>query len=243
MPSLSRQRGSFTSNPTGGDVLAPGTIASLYGANFASQTFVADAAPPLPLTLGGVTITLDTIPMPLFFVSPTQINFQVPFFGIFRSSALTLKVTQGALSSSFLVGVNSYAPALFTANAQGSGQASALIAGTSIMAAPAGMFTGSRPAEAGEFVSFYCTGLGSVTSTQPLGYPALGSPLSMTLATPTVTIGGTPATVVFSGLAPGFVGLYQVNAQVPAGVSGGSAVPVVLTIGGTTSNTATIAVE
>ena len=58
-----------------------------------------------------------------------------------------------------------------------------------------------------------------------------------------VTIGGQPATVSFAGLAPGFVGVYQVNAQVPAGITPGDAVPVVLTQGSSQSNTATIAVR
>jgi uncharacterized protein (TIGR03437 family) len=60
---------------------------------------------------------------------------------------------------------------------------------------------------------------------------------------PTVTIGGVPANVQFSGLAPGYVGLYQVNAQVPAGLATGSNVPVVMSISGATSNTATLAVQ
>jgi uncharacterized protein (TIGR03437 family) len=64
----------------------------------------------------------------------------------------------------------------------------------------------------------------------------------MTLTQPTVTIGGRNADVSFSGLAPGFVGLYQVNVKVPDGAAPGNAVPVVLTIGGATSNTATIAI-
>jgi uncharacterized protein (TIGR03437 family) len=230
-------------NPTGGDVLAPGTIASLYGANFGSQTVVAGAAPPLPLTLGGVTVTLDKVPVPLYFVSPNQINFQVPYFNIERSMAFTLTVTQGSLSTTFQVGTNAYAPALFTTNSQGSGQASALIAGTASIPAAVGAFSGSRPAHAGEYVSLYCTGLGSVTNTPYLGYPAASDPTSMTIVMPTATIAGLSANVVFSGLAPGFVGLYQVNVQVPAGVAAGAAAPVALTIGGTTSNTATIAVE
>jgi uncharacterized protein (TIGR03437 family) len=72
---------------------------------------------------------------------------------------------------------------------------------------------------------------------------AQASPLSVTIATPTVTIGGIVALVPFSGLAPGAVGLYQVNVQVPMGAPTGDAVPVILSIGGVTSNTVTIAVQ
>jgi uncharacterized protein (TIGR03437 family) len=66
--------------------------------------------------------------------------------------------------------------------------------------------------------------------------------LSTTIAAPTVTIGGVSAAVNFSGLSPGFVGVYQVDVQVPENVPTGAEVPVELTIGGAASNTVTIAV-
>ena len=89
----------------------------------------------------------------------------------------------------------------------------------------------------------YCTGLGGVTNQPPTGSPALSSLLSKTMTTPIVTIGGAPADVQFSGLAPGLVGLYQVNAAVPAAAAKGNAVPVVVSIGGVMSNAATISVQ
>jgi uncharacterized protein (TIGR03437 family) len=106
------------------------------------------------------------------------------------------------------------------------------------------MFPGSRPVIRGtESIEIFCTGLGPVTNQPPAGSAAGSSPLSLTTTTPFVNIGGAPAAVSFSGLAPGFVGLYQVNAQVPAGVPTGDAVPVVVTIGGIISNSVTIAVQ
>ena len=156
---------------------------------------------------------------------------------------MPLVITQGAQSTTLTVQLKQYSPALFTANAQGSGQASTVIAGTAALAAPAGQFPGARPAKPGEFLSIYCTGLGDVSNRPQLGAASPSSPLAATLAQPKVTIGGVNATVSFSGLAPGFVGLYQVNIKVPDGVAPGGAVPVVLTIGGATSNTATIAVD
>ena len=92
-------------------------------------------------------------------------------------------------------------------------------------------------------MQIYGTGLGPVTNQPASGDPAPSDPLSETVMTPTVTIGGVSATVNFSGLAPGFVGLYQVNATVPDNVPTGDAVPVVLNIGGAASNTVTIAVH
>jgi uncharacterized protein (TIGR03437 family) len=85
-------------------------------------------------------------------------------------------------------------------------------------------------------------GLGAVTNQPADGAAAPSSSLARTSTTPRVTIGGVEANVTFSGLAPGFVGLYQVNAVVPVAAPAGSAVPVAISIGGVTSNTVTIAV-
>jgi uncharacterized protein (TIGR03437 family) len=236
-------------NPTGGSQLAQRSIASLYGTNLASEVASADGGPPLPTTLADTTLILNGNSVPLFFVSPWQINFQVPRTLDFTTPGLpsfrsvNLTITHGAQTTTVTVQLKAYAPGLFTTNAGGTGQASTVIAGTATLAAPAGAFSGSRPAKPGEFLSIYCTGLGEVTNTPPLGSASPSSPLATTTVTPTVTIGGQSAQVLFSGLAPGFVGLYQVNVKVPDGVSPGSAVPMVLTIGGVPSNTATIAVD
>jgi uncharacterized protein (TIGR03437 family) len=136
-----------------------------------------------------------------------------------------------------MVTVAPYSPALFTTNSQGTGQALALLTGTESLAAP------SRPAKANESVSLYCTGLGNVRNQPAVGDVSPTNPLATTLANPTLTVGGVPATVTQSALAPGFVGLYQVDFQIPAGAPAGDAVAIVLTIGGITSNTVTIAIQ
>ena len=144
--------------------------------------------------------------------------------------------------STLTVGVADAQPGIYTSNSQGFGQGSVLIAGTATLAEV------SRPAKRGEFIEIFCTGLGKVSPTPPDGTPAPSAePLARTVNTPTVTIGGVQATVSYSGLAPGVVGLYQVNAQVPATVTPGSAVNLSLAIGSpplvATSNTVTIAVQ
>ncbi len=123
------------------------------------------------------------------------------------------------------------------------GQGRVLIANTGTYAQPPAELFSSRPANPGEYVSIFCTGLGDVTNRPASGAPALADPLSVTLETPTVTVGGKPATVTFSGLAPGFVGLYQINAQVPADSPVGNAVPLIVTQSGIQSNSVTIAVQ
>jgi uncharacterized protein (TIGR03437 family) len=133
------------------------------------------------------------------------------------------------------------APGIFLLNS--SGQAAVLVANTAFIAAPVGTFPGSRPAQRGEYISIYCTGLGGVTHEPATGALAGGDPLSLTLASPvTVSIGGVSAPALFSGLAPGYFGLYQVNVQVPANSPIGPAVPLTISIGGKASNQTSIAV-
>ncbi|HLK22603.1 MAG TPA: hypothetical protein VKT81_26840 [Bryobacteraceae bacterium] len=222
--------------------LAPGSIAALYGTNLAGTTAAAISAPPLPFTLGGTALTLQgQSPVALFYVSPLQIDFQVPFVPVFGTTPATLTVTQGSLSQTLSITLVPFAPAIFTTNSQGTGQAAALIGAS--LAAPIGAFPGSRPAKPGDSVSIFCTGLGNVTHAPDSGAPASSNPLSHTLGTPFVTLGEVKVSPSFSGLAPGFVGLYQVNIQIPSGAPSGSAVPMVLMIGGAASNTATIAIQ
>jgi uncharacterized protein (TIGR03437 family) len=230
-------------NPAGGNAVAPGSIVSFYGTDLAPETAVPDRANPLPFTLGGVSVSVGGAGVPLFFTSPGQLNFQVPLFSLSGQASTSLAIVRNGSKTSFTVLLKSYSPALFTTSQGGTGQAATLIDGTASLAAPQGAFPGSRPARIGEYISIYATGLGDVTNRPGLGSPSPANPLAMTLAAPVVRIGGVPATVTFSGLAPGFSGLYQVNVQVPAGAPTGADVPVVLTIGGETSNTATIAVS
>jgi minor extracellular serine protease Vpr len=143
----------------------------------------------------------------------------------------------GATSNAAQVALSPYAPGLFSLSGTGAGQGAILIANTDIVAAP------DRPAERGEFLSIFATGLGPVTNQPASGMPSPSLPVSSTTTVPDVTIGGLPALVIFSGLASGFVGLYQVNVQVPPGAPVGDAIPVQLAIGGVTSNTVTIAVR
>src|ERR1019366_8993680 len=88
-----------------------------------------------------------------------------------------------------------------------------------------------------------CTGLGAVTNQPETGAAAPSNPLAVTITKPSVTIGSVPAQVLFSGLAPGSVGEYQVNALVPSNAPTGDAVQVILSIGSATSNAVEIAVQ
>lgn len=221
--------------------VAPGSIASLYGTSLALDTLLVPA--PWPQTLGGASILTNGKPAAMYYVSPGQINFQVPWEAA-GSTQGTVGITTGTQSATQSFNLAATAPGLFSTNQQGTGQAAALVANTAIVAAPTGMFPGSRPVKRGvEYLEFYGTGLGPVNHTPATGAPAPSSPLAQTIANATVTIGGVPATVSYCGLSPSYVGLYQVDVQVPANAPTGSAVAVILTIGGVAANTVTVAVQ
>jgi uncharacterized protein (TIGR03437 family) len=174
---------------------------------------------------------------PLFFADAGQVNFQVPWELAGQSQSTLAATLNGQAGAGQPVSLEPFSPGIFNTNAQGTGQGAILNLSYALV-------NSANPASAGSaIVQIYCTGLGAVTNQPHTGSPALSSPLSMTTTTPTVMIGGAQATVMFSGLAPGFVGGYQVNALVPAGSSKGSAVPVVISIGGAISNTVTLAVQ
>jgi uncharacterized protein (TIGR03437 family) len=227
--------------------VAAGSIASVFGSNLSSVQAFASTIP-LPTTLASTSFQIGGRAAPLFFVSPSQVNLQIPWELAGQQQASVLATVGGVVSSQQTVSLAPFAPGLFTLNGTGSSQGTVMIAGTPLFAAPQSV-PGSRPAHPGEFILIYCTGLGAVSNQPATGMATQAMPVSVTIATPTVTIGGIVAQVSFSGLAPGAVGLYQVNVQVPLGrpvcVAGPAcdAVPVILSIGGVTSNTVTIAVQ
>lgn len=224
--------------------VSPGSIVSLFGVNLAKTT-PPRASVPLPTTLGDTQVLVNGLPAPLFYVSPTQINFQIPWELAAQTQASLTVTTGGLTSSAQTIKLAGSAPGIFSVDSTGKGQGAILIASTAEVAAPSGSIPGiaARPVRRGEFVTIYCTGLGPVGNRPPTGAAAQRNPLSETTALPVVTIGGIAARVLFSGLAPDSVGLYQVNAEVPANAPTGSAVAVLLSIGGATSNAVTIAVQ
>lgn len=235
-------------NPLGGSTASPGALVSLYGANLSGQTVSATDSPipfPLPSMLNDVIVTLAGTPVPLYFVSPSVINFQMPF-SVSNRIPQTVVVMRGTqVSATAQLTMAAVTPALFSMNQQGSGQGAIRIAdATGAIAAPSGAFSNSRPAKRREYISIYCTGLGVVTPAGTYGAAAPSSPLQKTVVMPTVTIGGVPAAAInFSGLTPGVAGLYQVNAQIPDDAPSGDAIPVVVTISGVKSNTVTVAIQ
>jgi uncharacterized protein (TIGR03437 family) len=218
--------------------IAPGSIAASFGSYLLSSPAQPQATP-LPTTLSGLFMQFGgATRAPLFYVSGSQVNFQVPWEVAGQSQAPLTVTVDGQTSAPQTANIAPFSPGIFAINGQGTGQGAILDASYHMVDASNAAIPGST------VLQIFCTGLGAVTNQPQTGFPAPASPpLAETRTTPAVTVGGVSANVLFSGLAPGFVGEYQVNALVPATVLAGTAVPVVVSIGGATSNTVTIAVQ
>jgi uncharacterized protein (TIGR03437 family) len=228
-----------------GVAVAAGGIATAFGAELAAALATAGTLP-LPTTLAEITVRMNSILAPLFLLNGSQINLQVPWELAGQSQATVVATVGTTTLAPVTVNLVSAAPGIFTTNAQGTGQGAILISGTATFVAPTGSIPGavSRPANRGEFVTIFCTGLGAVTNRPASG--AVGPPgpgLAQTTSPVSVSIGGIAATPSFAGLAPGFVGLYQVDVPIPANVTPGNALPLTISIGGAISNSVTIAVQ
>ncbi len=219
-----------------GQPVAPGSIVSIFGSNLASGSAQATSLP-LPTKLGGVSVIIGGIAAPLLFVSSTQINAQVPYAALAAGSVLIFAdaiVTRDTVVSAPLqIQVAAAAPGIFSIPA-GLGNAVAINADSSL-AAPSGSISGiaTHPAAAGDIVVIFATGLGAVFPAVADG-AASSDKLRASVAMPTVLIGGQPATVTFAGLSPQFAGVNQINAIIPAKVSG-DAVPIQVQGGGFSS--------
>jgi uncharacterized protein (TIGR03437 family) len=233
--------GGVVSAASYGAAVAPGSIAAVFG-NFLVTSSVSASSFPIPTMLGGLSLQFGNPPQvilaPLFYAGGEQANAQIPWEMASQAQTTTVAANNnGQTSTPQTVTLATYAPGIFATNGTGAGQGAILDGNYRLV-------DSSNPATAGSTVlQIFCTGLGPVTNQPATGAPSPSDPLSRTTVQPTVMIGGTSAEVLFSGLAPGDVGLYQVDALVPDGAAVGSAVPVVITIGWAQSNVVTIAVK
>ena len=202
--------------------VAPGSLISIFGSNFAATTLSATGWP-LPKSLAGLALSIDGIPCPLLYVSPDQINAQLPFEAQPGSATAMLQLPQMPPAAIALT-VAAAAPGIFT---NGQDQPAVQDADGS----PNGP---GNPALAGSLISVYLTGQGAVAPHVASGMPAPASPLARAVFPVTAALGGRPAEIIFAGLSPGSVGLFQVNLRVPAIESG--AQRLVVTVGGVSSN-------
>jgi uncharacterized protein (TIGR03437 family) len=202
--------------------LSAGSAVPVIGAVVNAASFIAGVAPGSLATLFGVNLNganvlLNSVDVRPFYASDTQVNFYVPAETPVGASILTVTAESG-LQVSTTINLVGAQPGIFSG--------AVVHSGTLVSALP-------TPVTAGELIGMYCTGLGPTRNSRGL---------SLTTVTPAVYLGATVVTPSFSGLAPGFVGLYQVNVQVPTGLAPGT-LPLVITSGNTFSNEVRIAVQ
>jgi uncharacterized protein (TIGR03437 family) len=231
---------------------APAIVSGLVNAAGGGQSAAQFAAPGAYVALygsglAGAGFALGNQPMPLLYASPAQVNALVPQ-GLNPNTSYPLTVRRGGtVSVPIPIALAAAQPAIYTRDFSGSGQGIVEIAGTSLLAGPAG--SGSRPAQrASEYLVIFATGLGAVAGSNGEPPPADGTaaPLDTLyrVASPvTATVGGVDAPVVFAGLTPSLVGLYQVNVLAPAGAASGDAVPLQIAVNSVESNTVTVALR
>jgi uncharacterized protein (TIGR03437 family) len=208
----------------GKSAAAPGGLITIYGSNL-SPTNLATSQIPVPTALANSCITVNGQPIPLIFVSPTQINAQMPFQAV---GAETIVVhTPGGTSDNYNLIVQPTAPAVFLSGVAGPETNLPTI----IRAANGLLATDSNPIHSGDVLIIYATGLGQTNPAGLTGYPAPGNPLSSALAATTVTLGGMNLPVIYAGLAPGEVGVYQINVTVPGNTPVGLGLPLVINQG------------
>ncbi|HVW08687.1 MAG TPA: IPT/TIG domain-containing protein, partial [Bryobacteraceae bacterium] len=218
--------------PVLGAAVAPGTIVQIYGSNLAGQPSIASAIP-LPTKMNSTAVLIGGVLAPLYYVSSGQINAQVPFELPAGKQYQVIVNANGALSTPI--------PLLVTADAPG-------IAGF-----PAGqviaqhldgrLVNDDAPAAPGEVIVFYVAGMGLTNQNVASGAGSPSTDLATPLDTPAVTLGDIPVSdILFAGLTPTLVGLYQVDFRVPANAPNGD-LTLVLTQPNGQSNTTVMAVH
>jgi uncharacterized protein (TIGR03437 family) len=219
--------------------LAPGSLITLFGTNLAQGEGTASGVP-LPPSLAGSSVLLAGKSAPLLFANNGQVNAIVPYGVAVNTPQQVVVSSSNSISVPQSIILAAAAPGIFTVNASGQGQG--IITGVDANGNQP-IADAANPVTAGQAIVIYCTGLGEVNPPVPTGTAASLTQISQTIEPISVTVGGIAADVLFSGLTPGFVGLYQVNATVPNGVAPGSQVPVTLTGAGQQSLPVTIVVQ
>lgn len=194
--------------------IAAGELLTLYGTNLSTDTQIASSVP-FPTMLAGVQVTMNGIAAPIYVVSPGQISAIVPY-GVTTPIAQIQVINNGSPSNTVTAFTSLTAPGIFTVPAGGLGLGAILHSDYTLV-------TTDHPAQVGETVSVFLTGLGAVNPVVADGAAAPLDPFALATNAITAFVGGVQASVGYAGLAPGLAGLYQVNLTIPSGVTTGNA--------------------
>jgi len=216
--------------------VAPGSIISLFGRNLVPQPIPATAVP-LPTNLGGLAMKIGDRDAPLFYANNGQVNAQVPVELADKTAASVVLTMNGKVSPPEPLLLSPVQPGVFTYDDGGVPHAAVLDEKNALVGK-------ANPAVRGTIIQVYATGLGPTDPAVKTGEPGPSNPAAVLVAGTqlTATLGGVPAEIQFKGLAPGYVGLYQVNLKVPSGLPSGD-LPLVLTANGLPSKEAMLPVK
>jgi len=224
------QASGVVNSPSRTGPVSPGSLITIFGSNLADSETASET--PLPRNLGGVCVTANEVAIPLLITSPTQIDAQLPpDLGTGRVTLTVRSTRLGQASTGVPIQLSATSPSLFAIDLNGQQRA------VLFHAADGALVTPDYPADRDEYLILYATGLGPASPAVPAGELTPADPVSPTTQTVGVTIGGHPYPVIWSGLAPGFVGVYQINIYVPGSRVQGDDLPVVVTAGGMSSAT------
>jgi uncharacterized protein (TIGR03437 family) len=231
--------GTFGSN----EPLAQGDIVAVFGSQFTYGDPQGATILPLGTIMNGVQVLVNGAAAPIYYISPGQINFEIPInASTANGGGGTVQVVRnGTAGNLAYVDINAQVPRFIVFDG-----------GYGIMTTPAGALTGipGSPVKIGDTIVIYALGLGPTSPPVASGTASPSSPPASVPGTTQVCFGvETPfhkalcATALFSGLTPGFVGLYQINVTIPAGVSSGNATMSLLLVDNVESTPVQLAVQ
>jgi uncharacterized protein (TIGR03437 family) len=219
-------------NPLGGDTLAPGTIVSIYGAGLASAADQPQVVP-LPTTDMGTSVIAGGVSAPLFYISPNQVNLQLPGELQPNTDYSLVVAANGGITVPYKLTLRDVSPGV-VAYAGG---------GTIAQHLDYSLVDEAHPAKPGEVLIMYLLGLGATDPpvASDTRAPSV-EPLARAVDAVTVTVDGTPSQLDYVGLTPGSIGLYQIDFTVPQGSKSGD-LDVVVTQKGVSANVTTLPVS
>jgi uncharacterized protein (TIGR03437 family) len=218
-------------HPQVGAALGPGNIVQIYGTALASQT-TSPQVLPLPTEVLGTQVLIGGVASPLFYVSPGQLNAQIPFELESGKQYQVIVNANGALTTPQPIQLNAGAPAVLQ-----------FTSGLIVAQHQDGTLVSSdAPGASGEFIVLYMSGLGATDIPVPSGQPSPANPPANVLDTPLLTLNGAPVPISFAGLTPTLVGLYQINLQIPSNLADGT-YDLAVSQSGVVSNTTSLPVK
>ncbi len=209
----------------GGQEVAPGGLISIYGQNMSPVTLATNQIP-LPTALAQSCVEVNGTPIPLLYVSNQQVNAQLP--NNVTGSATMAILTPGGESDSFVFTVSLTAPSIFLSGTAGPQTGLATV----VRWDNEELVTPTNPIHPNDYLEIYLTGMGATTPVVAAGLPGSANPPALVQTLPSVTLGGYGLPVTYAGLAPGEVGVYQIDAFVPFGVPLGMDIPLTISQGG-----------